>query len=249
MPDDAKTGDAKNPFAFDPVRAREPHEGPPMKEEHFIRGTTPMHKAAALLKLDAVDKLLAEGTEDLDKGDALNQTPLILLARNHYAKDDVPQAVAMIQKLVAAGATLVDSEGKIKRDDYGDSAIVLAAMAVAKNGHSILKALVESLPEDSRGKLVSSRCKNFGNTGEYTRPLHSPGTGAVRPCPLCRARHGAQQCGSAAIISYLLPPVSALSLPLQHSTGRPSVATFPPVSCLSKAVRQCTARTGPRRPC
>ena len=47
-----------------------------------------MHKAAALLNFDEVDKLLAEGGADVDTGDVLDQTPLILLSRNHYDTDD-----------------------------------------------------------------------------------------------------------------------------------------------------------------
>ena len=79
---DAKTGDANNPFAFDAARMKAAHEGPPMRDEHFLREATPLHKAAALLKFDEVDKLLAAGTHDVDAGDVLNQTALLLLARN-----------------------------------------------------------------------------------------------------------------------------------------------------------------------
>jgi len=135
-----------------------------MQESHFIRGTTPMHKAAVLLKFDEVDKLLAAGSDDVDTGDNLNQTPLILLSRCHYAPDDIPKAVQMIHKIVAAGGSLVMPDGKIRRDDYGDSVLHLAAMATCKNGHTILKALVDALPAETKGKLCGARCKNFGNT-------------------------------------------------------------------------------------
>jgi len=172
----------KNPFDFKadysvPV-------GPPMKEEHFIRGTTPMHKAAALLNFEAVDKLLAEGSTDVDTGDNLDQTPLILLARNHYDTEDVPKAVAMIEKLIAAGATLIEPDsGKIRRDKYGDSLLHLAAMATGRNGPSVLKALVDALPRDgayTKSQLVSARCKNFGNTALHWSTLN----GNVDACVL-----------------------------------------------------------------
>jgi ankyrin repeat protein len=141
--------------------------GPPMQEQHFLRQSTPMHKAAALLNFEEVDKLLAAGSDDVDTGDILNQTPLLLLARNHYDKDDVPKAVAMIEKLIAAGAKIVDPDtGKCKRDDYGDSLLHLAAMATGRNGGSIVQTLVKHLPTDgpyTKAQLVSARCKNFGN--------------------------------------------------------------------------------------
>ena len=160
--------DKENPF----TNIKYPdHVGAPMKDEHFLRGATDMHKAAALLKLDEVDKLLAAGSKDIDTGDVLDQTPLILLSRNHYDPEDVPKAVEMINKLIAAGATLTHSEsegfekgGKIRRDQYGDSVLHLAAMATCKNGHTILKALVDALPSETKGKLCGARCKNFGNT-------------------------------------------------------------------------------------
>ena len=144
-----------------------------MKNEHFLHGSTPMHKAAALLNFAEVDKLLAEGSPDVDTGDVLAQTPLILLARNHYTKDDVPKAVEMVKKIIAAGATVIDgsNEGKIRRDEYGDSVLHLAAMASGKNGHAILEAVVDALPEDRKGKLCGARCKNFGNTALHWATL------------------------------------------------------------------------------
>ena len=150
----------KNPFAD----ISYPDEvGPPMKDAHFLRGSTAMHKASALLDMAEVEKLLAAGDSDVDTGDVLNQTPLILLARNHYDPPDVPKAVAMINKLISVGATLT-VEGKIRRDQYGDSLLHLAAMASGKNGPDILKALIAALPPADRGQLCSARCKNFGNT-------------------------------------------------------------------------------------
>ena len=143
--------------------------GPPMKDEHFLQDSTEMHKAAALLKHDEVDKLLAGGNADVDKGDVLDQTPLILLSRNHYDPEDVPAAVSMINKLIAAGATLVVDD-KIRRDEYGDSPIHLAAMAAGKNGPTILAALVNALPDDRKAQLCSARCKNFGNTAVREAP-------------------------------------------------------------------------------
>ena len=160
-----------NPFAYNAEKMRQPHEGPPMKEEHFLRQSTPFHKAATLLKFDEVDKLLAEGTKDVDAGDVLNQTPLLLLARCHYAPEDIPKAVEMIHKVIAAGGTLVMPDGKIRRDDYGDSVLHLAAMATCKNGHQIMKALVDALPAETRGKLCGARCKNFGNTALHWATL------------------------------------------------------------------------------
>jgi len=158
----------------DPFTNPKPAEGPigpPMKEEHFLRGSTPMHKAAALLKFDEVDKLLAEGSTDVDTGDVLAQTPLLLLSRNHYDPDDVPKAADMIKKLLAAGATLV-VDGKCRRDDYGDSCLHLAAMATCKNGPLILKTLVDALPDGPlKGQLLSARCKNFGNTALHWATL------------------------------------------------------------------------------
>jgi len=145
--------------------------GPPMKDEHFLRGSTPFHKAAALLKFDEVDKLLAEGCDDVDTGDVLNQTPLVLLSRNHYDPEDVPKAVEMINKLMAAGATLVVDD-KCRRDDYGDSCLHLAAMASCKNGAAIINCLVDHLPEGPiKAQLVSARCKNFGNTALHWATL------------------------------------------------------------------------------
>lgn len=158
--------------------------GPPMQEQHFLRQSTPMHKAAALLNFDEVDKLLAAGSDDVDTGDVLNQTPLLLLARNHYDKEDVPKAVKMIEKLLAAGAKIVDPDtGKCKRDDYGDSLLHLAAMATGRNGHTILKVLVDNLPTDgpyTKSQLVSARCKNFGNMALHWATL----SGDVAACEL-----------------------------------------------------------------
>ena len=163
--------------------------GPPMKDEHFLQDSTDMHKAAALLKHDEVDKLLAGGNTDVDKGDVLDQTPLILLSRNHYDPEDVPAAVSMINKLIAAGATLVVDD-KIRRDEYGDSPIHLAAMAAGKNGPTILAALVNALPDDRKAQLCSARCKNFGNTAvrEAPHPPPSPASALLPPCSPCRAR-------------------------------------------------------------
>lgn len=94
--------DKDNPF----VNVKYPDTvGPPMKDEHFLRGSTPMHKAAALLKLEEVEKLVAEGSDDIDTGDVLDQTPLVLLARNHYDPPDVPKAVEVIKYLIGKGAT------------------------------------------------------------------------------------------------------------------------------------------------
>lgn len=141
-----------------------------------------MHKAAALLNFEEVDKLLAAGSDDADTGDVLNQTPLLLLARNHYDKDDVPKAVAMIEKLLAAGATIVDPDtGKCKRDDYGDSLLHLAAMSTGRNGAAVLKTLVNALPTDgpyTKSQLVSARCKNFGNMALHWATLN----GNVEAC-------------------------------------------------------------------
>ena len=170
----------KNPF----IDIKYPDKvGPPMKDEHFLRGSTPMHKAAALLNMEEVDKLLADGSTDVDTGDVLDQTPLVLLARNHYDPEDVPKAVAMINKLIAAGATLT-VEGKIRRDQYGDGVTHLAAMASGKNGHTVLEALVKALPAGDKAQLCSARCKNFGNTAVralsplyptlFIRETHSP---------------------------------------------------------------------------
>lgn len=158
---------ANNPFLHAAQNLKTEHTGPPMKEKNFIDGATPLHKAAALLKLEKVDELLMTPGTNLDAEDVLLQTPLILMARLHYAKADVPKAVQMTQKLLDAGASLVTDEGVIIRDAYGDSLLTLAAMASAKNGPSILRTLVDALPSDSKAKLCQSRCKNFGNT-----PLH-----------------------------------------------------------------------------
>jgi len=160
--------DKDNPF----VNVKYPDKvGPPMKDEHFLRGSTDMHKAAALLKMDEVEKLLAAGNTDVDTGDVLNQTPLILLARNHYDPEDVPKAVAMCEKMIASGATLLNSEGNIKRDDYGDSLLHLAGMASGKNGPGILQVLCDALPAADKARLVSARCKNFGNTALHWATL------------------------------------------------------------------------------
>jgi ankyrin repeat protein len=171
----AATESRPNPFEGKPDYSKP--VGPPMKEEHFIRGSTPLHKAAALLKFDEVDKLLAEGCKDVNTGDNLDQTPLILLSRNHYDTDDVPKAVAMIEKLIGVGARIVDPEtGKCLRDQYGDSMLHLAAMATGRNGHTVLKCLVDHLPTDgpyTKSQLVSARCKNFGNTALHWATLNT----------------------------------------------------------------------------
>ena len=168
------TDNKENPFEGKPDYSKP--VGPPMKDEHFIRGSTPMHKAAALLKFDEVDKLLAAGSDDVDTGDNLNQTPLILLARNHYDTEDVPKAVEMIKKLLAAGAKLTTyEEGKIIRDQYGDSPLHLAAMATGRNGSAVLECLVDALPTNgpyTKSQLVSARCKNFGNTALHWATLN-----------------------------------------------------------------------------
>jgi len=159
--------DKENPF----TSIKYPDQvGPPMKDEHFLRGTTPMHKAAALLKFEEVDKLIAEGSTDVDTGDVLDQTPLVLLARNHYDPPDVPKAAEMIKKLVGLGATLL-VDGKIRRDQYGDSVLHLAGMSSGKNGPAVMQALVDALPADSRAQLCSARCKNFGNTALHWATL------------------------------------------------------------------------------
>ena len=169
-----------NPFDATPDYSKP--VGPPMREEHFLRGHTPMHKAATLLNFDEVDKLLAQGGADLNTGDTLDQTPLILLARNHYDQEDVPKAVEMIEKLLAAGAKLVEAEtGKCCRDQYGDSCLHLAAMATGRNGPAIVRALVDALPGHgpyTKEQLVSARCKNFGNTALHWATL----AGSVEAC-------------------------------------------------------------------
>jgi len=163
----AMSKEEDNPF----VNVKYPDQvGPPMKDEHFLRGSTEFHKAAALLKMEEVEKLLAAGNADVDTGDVLNQTPLLLLARNHYDPPDVPKAVAMVEKVIAAGAT-VTVDGKIRRDQYGDSILHLAAMASGKNGPTIVEALVKALPAADRAQLCSARCKNFGNTALHWATL------------------------------------------------------------------------------
>lgn len=147
----------------------------PMREEHFLKGSTDFHKAAALLKIDEVKKLLAAGNDDVDTGDVLEQTPLLLLSRNHYDESDIPKAVEMIELLLASGATVVDEEGKIRRDQYGDGLLHLAAMASGHNGGAIVKALVPAFPDPPSGftkaRLVSARCKNFGNSALHWATL------------------------------------------------------------------------------
>ena len=156
-----------NPF----VNVKYPETvGAPMKDEHFLKGSTDMHKAAALLDAAKVDSLLAAGSKDVDTGDVLDQTPLVLLARNHYDPPDVPKAVAMVKKIIAAGATLTVDD-KIRRDQYGDSVLHLAAMASGKNGPTILQALCDALPAADKAALVSARCKNFGNTALHWATL------------------------------------------------------------------------------
>lgn len=152
-----------------------PEYMPPMRDEHFLRGSTEMHKAAALLKIDKVKELIAAGNDDVDTGDVLEQTPLILLARNHYDESDIPKAVEMVELMLASGATVVDEEGKAKRDQYGDGILHLAAMASCHNGPAILKALVNAFPDPPSGftkaRLISARCKNFGNSALHWATL------------------------------------------------------------------------------
>jgi len=101
--------------------------------------------------------MLAAGTEDVDRGDVLDQTPLILLSRNRYSPQDVPRAVAVIERLLAAGASVVDSSGRLKRDQYGDASLHLAAMAAGQNGPAILRALLAAIPREYLDKCISAQ--------------------------------------------------------------------------------------------
>jgi ankyrin repeat protein len=155
--------------------------GAPMKEEHFLRGSTQFLKDCALLKFEAVEKAIAAGAKDINVGDVLDQTPIILLSRNRYDPDDIPKAVRMIELLVKNGAKVLhDRTGRCIRDQYGDSMLHLAAMQTGTNNHLVLKALVDALPEATRSKLVSEKCKNFGNTALHWATL----TGNVEACSL-----------------------------------------------------------------
>ena len=166
--------------------------------------------------MEEVDKLLANGGTDVDTGDVLDQTPLVLLARNHYDPEDVPKAVAMINKLIAAGATLT-VEGKIRRDQYGDGVTHLAAMASGKNGHTVLEALVKALPAGDKAQLCSARCKNLQHCGEALSSIP----------PL-----------------YLFARLTLLPPSLRSCTGRPSPAAPRRARSSSTRARASTARTG-----
>ena len=41
-----------------------------------------VRNASALLEIEQVERMLADGTADVDKADVLDQTPLLLLSRN-----------------------------------------------------------------------------------------------------------------------------------------------------------------------
>ena len=77
-------------------------DDPPLRDEHFLRGTTDFMRAAALLEIEKVETMLAAGTDDVDTSDVLGQTPLLLLSRNRYSQRDVPRAIAVIKHLLAA---------------------------------------------------------------------------------------------------------------------------------------------------
>ena len=172
---------------MDAVNPRKMANGePPMLEEHFLRGTTDFAKAAALLDLNAVESLLAAGTDDVDTGDVLNLTPLILLSRNRYSEADVPRAVEVIRRLIKAGARVTDDTGRLKRDQYGDATLHLAAMAAGHNGPAIMQALLEAIPPEALPRCVSAKCKNFGNTALHWATLN----GQADTCEILIA-HGA----------------------------------------------------------
>ncbi len=172
----------KDPFAFDPSKLKSAEKiGPPMKDEHFCTGSTQFMKDAALLKFDKVEAALASGLgiNDINTGDVLDQTPVILLSRNRYDDEDVPKVVQMLELLIKNGARLTHPEtGRCVRDQYGDSMLQLAAMQTGQNGHTILKCLIDHLPEENRAKLVSEKCKNFGNTALHWATLN----GSVEGC-------------------------------------------------------------------
>lgn len=126
------------------------------------------------------------GTIDVEAGDVLDQTPLILLSRNRYMPQDVPRAVAVIERLIVAGASVVDGAGRLKRDQYGDATLHLAAMAAGHNGAAVMRALLAAIPPSCMGKCISAKCKNFGNTALHWATLNGDET----TCELLLA-HGA----------------------------------------------------------
>ena len=158
----------------------------PMRDADFLRGTTDFMRAAALLDLQLVERMLSEGTKDVDTADVLDQTPLILLSRNRYSSSDVPRAVAVIERLLENGASLLDDKGRLKRDQYGDATLHLAAMACAHNGGAIMGALLKAVPPDALPRCISAKCKNFGNTALHWATLN----GEAETCEMLIA-HGA----------------------------------------------------------
>lgn len=143
-----------------------------MREADFLRGTTDFMRAAALLDVEAVERMLLMSTLDVDVADVLDQTPLILLSRNRYSPRDVPRAVGVIERLLAAGASVVDDSGRLKRDQYGDAVLHLSAMACAHNGPEIMRALLAAIPPDALPRCISAKCKNFGNTALHWATLN-----------------------------------------------------------------------------
>lgn len=144
----------------------------PMRERDFLRGTTDFMRAAATLDIEAVERMLAAGTTDVDAGDVLDQSAIILLSRNRYRQQDVPRAVAVVERLIAAGATITDAAGRLKRDQYGDATLHLAAMACGHNGPDVMRALLKGIPRQHVSKCISAKCKNFGNTALHWATLN-----------------------------------------------------------------------------
>ena len=147
-------------------------------EEHFLRGTTDFAKAAALLDLNAVESMLAAGTSDVDTGDVLDQTPLILLSRNRYSEADVPRAVEVIRRLIKAGARVTDT-GRLKRDQYGDAMLHLAAMAAGTMDLPSCKRFLRRYLAGGAPKVCERKVQEFWQHGVALGDIEWPG-GYVR---------------------------------------------------------------------
>ena len=83
-----------------------------------MRGTTDFMRAAALLDIELVERMLAAGTTDLETCDVLDQTPLLLLSRNRYSPSDVPRAVRVIERLIAAAKASVGPNSEAEKLKY-----------------------------------------------------------------------------------------------------------------------------------
>ena len=96
-------GEEDNPF----MNVKYPDKvGPPMKDEHFLRGSTPMHKAAALLNFDEVDKLLGKRRREPD-----GSNEYLVRWKGYSKRFDTWELETDISQ------DMLDSDGEVNSDD------------------------------------------------------------------------------------------------------------------------------------